>query len=177
LGNEARRELVRTELRKQNKSAKEVYSHEVKGLESKLRDAEKNAPLERQAQVVARNIYSEKKRANPDMEKDEERKIKGQALEEARLRTGAKKQKIELTDREWEAIQAGAISNSMLGKILNHTDLDKLRERATPRDRPVMSSILTSRAKRMLDAGATLEEVADQLDVNLSTLKSSLKED
>jgi hypothetical protein len=91
-----------------------VYKHEVNSLLAKLNTAEKNAPLERQAQRVANRIVAQKKRANPGMEKDEEKKLKGQALTEARLRTGAGKQRIKIEQREWDAIQAGAISNHML---------------------------------------------------------------
>lgn len=175
LGNEARKEMVNTELTPYSPSAKKVYSHEVGSLNSKLNIAEKNAPLERQAQVVANQIVGQKKRANPDMDRDEERKIKGQALTEARLRTGAKKNRIQLTDREWEAIQAGAISNHKLERILNNSDLDAIRERATPRKKTVMSPIVTSRAKRLLESGYTLAEVSDDLGIPLSTLKSGVE--
>jgi CO/xanthine dehydrogenase Mo-binding subunit len=66
------------------------------------------------------------------MERSEVKKIKGQALEEARLRTGAKKHPVVITDREWEAIQGGAVSSHQLKQILNNTDVDELRKRATP---------------------------------------------
>jgi len=174
MANEARRELVSTELTPRNPSAAKQYQHEVASLESKLREAEKNAPLERQAQIVASRIYSQKRRDNPDMEKDEQRKIKGQALEEARLRTGAKKQRIDLTDKEWEAIQAGAISNHKLNQILNNADLDRIREKATPRTAPVMTPVLQRRAIQMLASGYTPAEVSDHLGVALSTLQSSV---
>lgn len=175
MANEARREAIRVKLTPYSPSAKEVYSHEAVSLKSKLHIAEKNAPLERQAQVVAQKIVSQKKRANPDMERDEERKLKGQALREARLRTGAGKQRIQLTDREWEAIQSGAISNHMLEKILNNSDLDAIRARATPRVNPVMTDAITSRARQMLASGYTLAEVSDHLGVAMSTLRSGVE--
>ena len=37
------------------------------------------------------------------MDKDDVKRLKGQALAEARVRTGAKKHQIDLTDKEWEA--------------------------------------------------------------------------
>ena len=98
LANEARREVVNTKLTPYSKSANRVYKHEVNSLKAKLNEAEKNAPLERQAQVVAGRLYAQKKRANPEMEKDEQRKIKGQALTEARLRTGAGKTRLGSTE-------------------------------------------------------------------------------
>ena len=180
LANEARREVVRTKLTPYSPSANKVYKHEVNSLKAKLNEAEKNSPLERQAQVVAGRIYSQLKRANPEMDKDEQRKIKGQALNEARLRTGAGKtrlggKKAPITDREWEAIQAGAISNHMLQRILNNADLDAIRARATPRVNPVMTDAITARAKQMLASGFTLAEVSDHLGIALSTLKSGVE--
>lgn len=175
MANEARREMVHTELTKYSPSAKATYSHEVASLNSKLRDAELNAPLERQAQVVANKIVAQMRQANPDMQKDEVRKIRGQALAEARLRTGAKKHRVQVNDREWEAIQAGAISNDKLESILKNSDLDAIRKRATPRENPVMTPTMTTRAKNMLASGYTPAEVADKLGVAVSTLKSSIE--
>jgi hypothetical protein len=176
LANEARKEQLRTEPLRRSPSAAKVYAKEVESLKAQLNDALKNAPLERRAQVVAGHIVAQRGRANPDMDKSERKKIKGQALDEARLRTGAKKHRIDITDREWEAIQAGAISKETLKNILNNTDVDKLKERATPRDKPVMTKTATSRAKSMLASGYTYEEVSDALGIPQSTLASGLKE-
>ena len=180
LANETRKELVGVKAVPYSPSANKVYKHEVDSLMAKLTRAEKNAPLERQAQAVARRIVADRKRANPGMEKDEERKIKGQALTEARRRTGAGKVRLgskesPISDREWDAIQNGAISNHMLDRILKNADLDQIRTRATPRERPVMNSVMTSRAKGMLAQGFTLAEVSDALGVALSTLKSGIE--
>lgn len=174
LANESRLENLRTKPSKANPSAKQVYSTEVQQLNAKLNNALKNAPLERQAQVVASQIVAQRRQANPDMERAEVRKIKGQALEEARLRTGAKKDRIDITDREWEAIQGGAISSHQLKQILNNTDVEELRKRATPREKPVMSPVMTTRAKAMLNSGYTLAEVSDALGIPASTLESSV---
>src|SRR4051812_41217175 len=175
MANESRREMLGVKLTPYSPSAKRVYSHEVDSLNAKLNVAVKNAPLERQAQVVANRIVAQRKRANPDMDRDEEKKIKGQALTEARLRTGAKKTRVVVTDREWEAIQSGAISNHKLEEILKHADLDAIRKRATPRENPVMTSVMTTRAKQMLSSGYTLAEVSDHLGIPMSTLKSGVE--
>jgi hypothetical protein len=174
MANEARLELVRTQPVRRSASAAKVYSKEVESLKGKLNTALKNAPLERRAQTVANQIVAQRRRANPEMEQSEKKKIKGQALEEARARTGAKKDRIDITDREWEAIQAGATSIDMLKNILNNTDVDKLKERATPRAKPVMTSVMTTRAKQMRNSGATYSEIADALGIPASTLQSSL---
>lgn len=174
LANEARKTALSTRGIPQSKSANTVYKSEVQSLQAKLNVALKNAPLERQAQLLANTMVSAKRQANPDMEKDELKKIKGVALTAARARTGASKIKVDITNREWEAIQAGAISNHMLTKILDNADLDKVKTLATPRLATVMVPSKLSQAKRMLDSGHTQAEVADALGVPVSTLTSAL---
>lgn len=174
LGNEARREMVATKTIPYSPTAKKVYASEVASLNAKLNVALKNAPLERQAQIVANALVKQKQASNPEMGSDELKKVKGKALIEARRRTGAGKDRVIITDTEWEAIQAGAISNNKLGQILNNTDLDRVKELATPRSNPVMDSAKQSRARALLSSGRTPSEVADILGVNVSTLQSSV---
>ena len=88
---------------------------------------------------------------------------------------GAGKTMVDITDREWEAIQAGAISNNKLTQILNNSDLDKLKQLATPRTPTVMTKGKQAQAKSLLNSGRTPSEVADILGVPLSTLTSSLE--
>jgi DNA-binding NarL/FixJ family response regulator len=108
------------------------------------------------------------------MDSDDLKKVKNQALEEMRQRTGAKKQRIEITQKEWDAIQAGAISPSRLTDILNNANQETVKKLATPRVDKLMTSTKTARAKSMLAAGYTQAEVASHLGVSLSTLKTSI---
>ena len=108
------------------------------------------------------------------MDKEEIKKIKFLALEEARIRAGAGKDKIEITDKEWTAIQAGAISPSKLQSILDNSDMDRVKQLATPRKNTVMTTAKQRRAATMLASGYTQAEVADALGVALSTLKTSI---
>jgi len=174
LGNSARKSALTTKPIPYSKSAKAAYSKEVSTLNSKLNEALKNAPLERQAQVLANAQVRMKVDATPGMERDELQKIKGQALTQARLRAGAKRAMVEITAPEWAAIQAGAISNNKLTQILNNSDLDKVKALATPRDRPVMNEAKVARASGMLAAGFTQADVAAALGVSTSTLNSSI---
>lgn len=174
LANEARKASVNTKTTPYSPSARKTYSKEVASLDSQLNLALRNAPLERQAQLVANTIVSAKTRANPDMDRDELKKLKSKALIEARNRTGAGKTLVQISPREWEAIQAGAISNEKLTKIMNNTDLDELKKLATPRANTVMTDAKRSKAASLLNAGYTQAEVADALGVPLSTLKSSI---
>ena len=124
LANQARRESLNIQTTPYSPSAKAAYSNEVASLNNSLNVALMNAPRERQAQIVANATVKAKRRDKPAMEDAELKKIKTQALAEARRRTGADKTRIEISDREWEAIQSGAISNNKLIQILANTDLD-----------------------------------------------------
>ena len=174
LANEARKNAVSTRTSLRSPSATTAYSKQVASLNAKLNLALRNAPLERQAQVLGNVVLAAKRHANPDMSDDDVKKIKAQALAEARLRTGAKKHLIDITDDEWNAIQSGAISNNKLQQILNNADLERVKKLATPRTNLVMTPIKQVRAKQMLASGYTQSEVADALGVALSTLKSSI---
>lgn len=175
LGNEARKEYIHTPSLKYSPSAKKTYQAEVDTLNSKLMVAKKNAPLERQAQLKANLEVSAKLKNNPDLDKDQVKRLKGQALTGARIRTGANKIRVKITPKEWEAIQAGAITGSKLKEILDNTDTDVVRAYATPRKSSSLSSSQLSRAKRLLDSGNyTQAEVADQLGISVSTLYNAL---
>lgn len=172
LGNKARLEYTKIEPTPYSKKAKETYSKEVESLDAKLNIALKNAPLERQAQILANTLVNQVKEANPDMDGDSLKKIKGQKLDEARRRTGAGKIRIDIEPKEWEAIQAGAISTSKLESILNNTNLDKVKALATPREKKVISTVTETRARSMLKSGYTQAEIADHLGLSVGSVAS-----
>jgi DNA-binding CsgD family transcriptional regulator len=174
LANASRRAAVTTKPTPYSPSARVAYQKEVDTLNAQLKVALKNKPVERQAQILANSVVNRKKQANPNMDNDDLKKIRNQALAEARARTGAKKTQINITDREWEAIQAGAISSSKLTQILQNSDLNKVKQLATPRTSVSMSPAKVARAKTMLTSGYTQAEVAEALGVSTSTLSKSL---
>ena len=174
LGNTARKSMVNTKNTPYSKSAKAAFSKEVSTLNAKLNEALKAAPKERQAQVLANAIVRMKLDATPGMDGDALKKVKSQALTQARLRMDSKKPLIDITPTEWQAIQAGAISNNKLVKILENTDLDVIKTLATPRERPVMNDAKIKRAEAMLSAGYTQADVASALGVPVSTLNSAV---
>jgi DNA-binding CsgD family transcriptional regulator len=176
LGNQARKEMVNTKDNPYSPSAKKAYATEVQSLNAKLNIAIKNKPRERQAQLIANTVISAKRQSNPDMPPDELKRVKSQALAEARVRTKASKQDIIITDNEWAAIQAGAIAPSKLAEILRNSDTERVKELAMPRTAVLMSSAKTQRAKSMIASGYTQSEIADALGVSLTTLKTGLSE-
>ena len=174
MANAARVELVNTPPLKYSPSAKKVYHAEVKSLDAKLALAIRNRPLERQAQVIANTVIKAKRDSNPDMDEPTLKKIKYQALQEARNRTGAQPQRIKLTEEEWNAIQAGAISDSKLSAILDNADMDVVRSLATPKPTLLMTSAKTRRAEAMAASGYTRAEIASALGVSLTTLDTAI---
>lgn len=175
LGDLARKESAGIKTTPQSKSAKVAYAEEVKTLNAKLSIALANAPLERQVHLVGNKIVDMKKAANPNMEGKQIRKLKNQVLEDTRNRIGASKQRIQISDREWEAIEAGAISNSMLAQILNNSKIETVQALATPRTKILMSDSKITRARIYQQQGRTLAQIADMLGVSVSTLSNALK--
>jgi len=174
LANRARREMMNTGKIAYSASAKRTYQAEVDSLEAKLNVALKNAPRERQAQILANAAVKAKKQENPDMTKGEIKKANQQALTAARNSVGAKREPILITDREWEAIQAGAISENRLTQIINNVDTDKLRQRATPRATTPLSSAKVNKIASMNASGYTTAEIAEALGVSASTVSKYL---
>ncbi len=176
LANSARKEYMATTRPKQNKEAAKKYAVEVQALKDRLALSEANSPRERQAQVLAGSIAQAKKKANPDMTKSEYKKVAARELARARVRVGsnAKYTRIKISDREWEAIQAGAVSSTMLEKIMSHSDPDVLRKLATPRTFTTLSPAKVSKVKMMAQSHYTLAEIAEALGVSTSTISNVL---
>jgi predicted transcriptional regulator len=174
LANQARKEMIHTGKIPYSSSAKLTYQKEVDSLNAKLNTALKNAPRERQAQVIANAVISAKKQDNPDMSKAEIKKASQQALTAARNRVGAERKPIVVTDREWEAIQSGAISERQLEQIINHVDIDNLRQRATPRATTSLSAAKISRISSMSASGYSTAEIAEALGISTSTVSKYL---
>lgn len=158
-------------------SANKVYKQEVEDLKAALALAEMNAPRERQARVIANSVVKAKIQSNPELadkaNKKELNKIKQAALYDARVSVGAsgKETRITIKPREWEAIQAGAISDSMLSKILRYTDPDAVRSLAMPKSATQLSAIQVNKIKAMSSSGRyTIAQIADALGVSPSTV-------
>lgn len=176
LANQARKEAVNLDLPKASASAKQTYSEEIKSLNAKLELAKSNKPLERQA-IIKSSVRIEKlKEDNPDMKKDKLKKEKARILNNARAEVGAGKQSIEVSDREWEAIQARAISPTKLKEILDNANMETIKKRATPRKETSLSATKISRIKSLDASGLTIAEIADSLGVSTSTVSKYLND-
>lgn len=175
LGNDSRRNALAIISPKYSPSAKKTYASEVESLQKKLDIALRNKPLERQAQVIANSKIARSRAANPNLDDDDLKKIRNRELANARVLTGANKILVDISSKEWEAIQAGAISASKLTQILDNGKLDQIKALATPRSSTALSPARLAKAKSMLNAGLTQAEVAESLGVSTSTLSKALK--
>ena len=182
LANRARLEMISTGKIEYDKNAKEIYKNEVKSLEDKLDNALLNKPKEREAirltnAEVGKKI-KEAEESGEKLSKKDVKKLNQQALTKYRQEVGGvsrRERNIDITDKEWEAIQAGAISENKLKKILDNTDIDKLRERATPKATVNLSTAKINQIKLMANSNYTTKEIADKLGVSPSTVTKYLK--
>lgn len=175
LANQARKASLSIENIPYDKSAKAAYAPEVASLNAKLDIAERNAPKERQAQLLANAIVKAKLAENPSTDKAQLKKLNGLALTEARARTDAGKTKIDITDKEWNAIQSGAFTASRLAKIIGNSDIEAVKERATPKSTPAVNASALALARSMQASGYTMAEISDRLGLSTSTLYKALE--
>lgn len=180
LAAKARIEYTRTGKLEYNASARQAYQPEVDRLLGALETAQLNAPKEREAQRIANSRVNAKVQDNPALQKDKKElaKVRRTAINDARLETGAgskdeegqKKNRIHITDAEWKAIQAGAISDTQLQQILRYADPDRLRELAMPKTSSSLSSAKITKIKAMANSGYTNAEIADAMGLSTSTV-------
>lgn len=174
LANKARLEKVNTGKIAYSSVAKKTYEKEVFELDSALRLAKLNAPKERRAMAIANSVVKAKTQANPGMDKKEIKKAKQLAINNARASVGAsgRDSRIKLTDRQWEAIQAGALSDSKVSEILRYADQDDVRQRATPRATTQLSTAKINKIKAMRASGHTNAEIAESIGCSVSTINN-----
>ena len=111
------------------------------------------------------------------MNKEEEKKIRQQSLVRNRAKYGAQRHPITFTDREWEAVQAGAVSDNVLTRIIRFADSDELKTRATPRSNGgsrALSEAKQAKIKAMAASGYTNKEIAQALSISVSTVSDHL---
>lgn len=164
-----------------DREAKKKYASEVESLKAKIEKAELNTARERAAnRMAAATVKAKKDAANAKGEEISGKDIKkaGQvALTKYREELGSvsrKDRNIILTDREWEAIQAGAVSENTLNRILRNSDADSLRQRAMPKETKELNKAKQNRIKAM-SASYTIAQIAEKLGVSTSTVTKYLK--
>lgn len=178
MANQARKEMISTGDIKYKATSKAAYQKEVDSLMAKLNEAEKNVTRERAATRSAAAVVNAKK-ASGVTDKKSIQKVGQQAVTKFRAEYGSvsrKDRNISIEPKEWEAIQAGAISPTTLKRILNNTDISVLREYATPRTtKTSLTQSKVSQIKRMSASNYTLDEIARKLGISPTTVSKYLK--
>mgnify|MGYP004617491561 CR=1 FL=1 len=177
LANRARKESASAGKIEYSRKAKETYSNEVISLNEKLKNALLNTTRERAAQRLANAEVISKTNIDPNMKPKDIKKASQQALTKYRGEVGSisrRDRNIVISDKEWEAIQAGAISENTLKKILNNSDPDSLRERAMPKPSKNISTAKINRIKAM-SASYSIQQIAEALNMSPSTVSKYLK--
>lgn len=178
LGNKARKSMVSTGNLKSDPQAKKIYAKEVSSLEAKLNDALKNSIKERTATRLAVTEINKKKKDQPDLKPEDIRKMSQRSLTKYREQVGSvsrKERSINITDREWEAIQAGAITENKLKQILANSDPDSLRQRAMPRENKSLSNAQIARIKAMNNSNFTIAQIAEKMGISTTAVSKYLK--
>lgn len=171
LANEARKASLNVGKVQRSSTAAKTYATEVKSLDEKLMKAESNKPRERMAQIQTTLEVNAKIQANPDMDKSAIKKAKQQALSRHREALGARREPVEVSEKEWEAIQAGAISDNKLTRILKNADMDVIKQYATPKTYTTITPAKANKIKALKASGYTTAEIAERLGVSTSTVQ------
>lgn len=171
LANEARKEAYFIKDTNYSPSAAATYKDEVEDLKSQLNEALKNTPKERYAQMIATSELKIKAQENPHMSEEEKTKLATRLLNKARANVGAERKEIVISDKQWDAIQAGAIHYSTLKNIFRFANKTRIRQLATPYKNPnMLSKQQISRASSLASKGYTINEIAELLNVSASTI-------
>lgn len=181
MANQARKDYANMKGIQRDPAAAKKYAPEVESLKAKYEAVLANKPKERRAMIIANSrikaIIEDRGLDYKDKDdKKEIKKISSVEMQRARDQVGANssRTKIVFTDREWEAIQNHAISDSMLTKFLNSSDSTEIVKRAMPKAAATLSSAKKAKAKAMLAGGYSYEEIAKACGVPKSTIYDTL---
>ena len=175
LANSARVEAANAGRLEYSPSAARLYATNVGHLMSELNLAEKNKPRERQASRIATSRANAIFADNPDMEESEKSKVRAQQMAIARGETGSRRHTINVTPSDWEAIQAGAISDTVLTRILANTDLNTIRNYATPRRSAALNTSQQARIRSLYNSNMSVAQIAEALGVSSTTVRNYLR--
>ncbi len=172
LANSARKEALATKGAVYNSQAAKTYKAEVDSLKSKINTSAKNAPRERLAQVVAKAKTDAIVADNPSITKEEKGKVAQRNLVAARKQVGSKRTPIDVTDKEWEAIQAGAVSSNILSDVIKYAGTDAIVARATPyTSKNALDNASIRRIRSLYNAGTyDISDIADAIGCSTSTV-------
>lgn len=179
LANRARKEYAATPNMVYDRNARETYKSEVERLELAVRQAKLNAPRERRAQAIANSKLKSMTAENPNLPKDKKTygKLKTRVMAEARdaVSAGSKKNRITLSQREWDAINNGAVSDSFAQQIFRFCEDNQVRSYATPKKNDMaLSQAKINQIKSRWNSGMSKEDIAESLGISMSSVNKYL---
>ena len=179
LANEARKATLSLKPTKYDPVAAKTYASEVKSLSSKYVELLKRKGPEKEALFEANSMIKAWYLDNPEATKEQRGKAKQRILTQCRKKRGltGSRSVLEITPKEWEAIQAGAISSNKLNELLKKADMSVIQQYAMPRAHGKLTNAQINRIKAMSASGRSNSEIAEALDVNISTVLNYLKGD
>lgn len=167
-----------------NKDSAKVYAKEVASLKEKVTNSNLNKPKEREAlrranvEIDAKKAAYKEANEGAKMKNGDSKKLSQQTVAKYRDEVEAvtrKKRNIAITDKEWEAIQSGAITEKLLTDILDNTDIAELRQRAMPRTSTSLNASQIARVKTLGNNGYSLNEIAKKMGISTSKVSEYLK--
>jgi predicted transcriptional regulator len=183
LANEARKESLVKKETPYSKQAADTYKEEVAHLTELIENSKVNAALERLAQRSAKVIIDERiakyperyNKKTPDGKKHIS-KLKNQVTNQQR-KIVSKQRPFDITPREWEAIEAGALHKSDVKEIINRANSDQVKKYAMPKntDYSTLSPANLAHARAMINSGYTQADVAASFNISPSTLSKLLR--
>ena len=175
LGNNARKLWLQESPLPYNKEAAKKYATEVNEMKAALTEAKKNAPRERQAQFLATSQYNAiLNERGSELDNEDKRKLRGQCLMDARERCGALKDRIKFTEKQWEAINAGAIHPTTLDDMLRNADQDNYMQLALPKSSRITDTMKNEIMSRYESKGQSYEQIAEAMNISTSTVANVL---
>ena len=175
LANNSRVQAAAIVLPKRNPEAAKEYKEEVQALKERVAEARAWSPRERHAHLYAETVVAAKRTQYPDMDSKQLKKVRNMALREGRARLGGKSPRIEFSDREWEAIQKGALAPTTAKDVFRFVDKDYLKQKAMPKASNNLSTAQIATIKSLIASGHSYESVAKRYGVSLTTIQRVAK--
>ena len=175
-GNKARKLSLSVGSYEKDPNAEKAYAPEVASLKAKVVKAQKVSPIERQAQIYAGLVIDEQIKQNPVLKtkayKKEQSRLREQAIAGARMRLNKPDRTFDITDKEWEAIEARAVSPTMFKTILKYTDDKAVKKKALPKENSGLASSQVSAIKALLASGYSQSDIAEMYGISTSTVSN-----
>lgn len=178
LANEARKATLNLSPIIYSPQANRTYITEVDSLNKKYVELEKRKPIEAEALAEADTMIKGWYAENPGATSEQQGKAKQRLISYCRQKRGliGGENTLEITPKEWEAIQAGAISSTRLNKLLTRADVSVIQQYAMPRGRGLTPTQKT-RILNMKANGASNGAIAEALEISVTTVNNFLKGD